>query len=81
MERPWQRKQKYELKEYSWWCRRTVSLCVLVWTGLSEHSPALTGSEGVSVLTFYLLGFALAAGVEGSEEQFVPNPDTPTSPI
>lgn len=44
-------------------------------------SVALTGSEGVSVLTFYLLEFVLAVSVEGSEEKSVPNPVTPTSPI
>lgn len=56
-------------------------MCVLLWTGLSESSLAPTGSGEVSVLTFYLLQFALAAGVEGSEEQLVPSPVTPTSPI
>ncbi|KAI3365610.1 hypothetical protein L3Q82_010692, partial [Scortum barcoo] len=48
---------------------------------LSDCGHALTGSDGVSVLTFYLLEFALAVSVEGSEEQLVPGPVTPTSPI
>lgn len=34
----------------------------------------------MGLLLLYLLEFELAVGVEGSEEQLVPNPVTPTSP-
>lgn len=58
------------------------SRCVCIGADKACQSAAsLTGSEGVSVLTFYLPEFALAAGVEGSEEQLVASPVTPTSPI
>lgn len=60
---------------------KSVSLCALVWTKLSNPVLTRTGSEGVSVLTFYLLELVLAVRVEGSKEQAVPSPVTPTSPI
>ena len=61
---------------------QTSSRCVCIGVDKACQSTAsLTGSEGVSVLTFYLPEFALAAGVEGSEEQLVASPVTPTSPI
>lgn len=60
---------------------KSVSLCALVWTSLSNPVLTRTGSEGVSVLTFYLLELVLAVRVEGSKEQSVPSPVTPTSPI
>lgn len=60
---------------------KSVSLCALVWTKLSNPVLTRTGSEGVSELTFYLLELVLAVRVEGSKEQAVPSPVTPTSPI
>lgn len=71
----WFSAEEMEVQTHSW------CVCALACTGRAHRSLALTGSEGVTVLTFYLLEFALAVSVKGSEEQLVPGPGTPTSPI
>lgn len=73
---------KYKLKEQpgvedvqSGFARLALRSCP------SRGGLALTGSAEVSASTLHLLEFALVAGEEGSEQQLVPSPVTPTSPI